>query len=312
MRRLIAAATGLWLAAVPMGASAEQIGAVLTGYVHGFWRGVTKGMVQAADDFDVDPLVRSPADGKALDEQKNIQLRLMDYLAMQGVSAIVLAPEPLDGVPVPVTIPHPLVLVDRDTGEYRAAAAVTTDNFAAGRTAALSLAPVLRKGAKVAILRLAANIPSTSAREAGFAAVAREKGWDVVIDTHVGYKFREAEELTAKALGGYGGRLDAVFVPNETVAYGAVRVVKAMPPSSRPRLVAFDWRKEFREALDNGTLYATVLQDNFRMGYQSVATAVATLRGTPVETRQFVDVAVATKANANDPLIRRMKENYED
>lgn len=293
-------------------ALAAEIGVILTGSAHGFWTGMIKGMTRAAQDLGVEMVHRSPADGAALDEQKNIQLRLIDYMVDRGVSALVLAADPLEGVPVPVKAAVPTVLVDRPSADYAALSTICTDNFAAGRAAALSLAPVLPKGAKVAVLRLAPNVSSTTARENGFISVAREKGWDVVLEPLVGQRFREAEEATAKALAGYPGRLDAVFAPNESISYGAVHVVGALPPARRPRLVAFDWRPEFRDALASGVLYATVLQDNYRMGYGAVAAAVAASRGQTPAPRQFVDVAVASRANLNEPALRAMTANYED
>jgi ribose transport system substrate-binding protein len=308
----VTALAAMLMVSGPVNAGAAEVGVILTGYVLGFWRAMTKGMTSAAQDLDVDLLIRSPADGSALDEQKNIQLKLIDFMVGQGVAGIVLAPEPLEGVTAPISPAVPLVLVDRGSTDYQARSTVATDNFAAGRAAALSLAPVLHKGAKVAVLRLAANIPSTTARENGFVSVAKEKGWTVAVDTFVGYKLREAEEATAKALKGYGGRLDAVFVPNESAAYGAVRVVSAMPAQSRPRLVAFDWRPEFSDALRNGSLYATVLQDPYGMGYRAVAAAVAASRGQKLPPHEFTEVTVATKANIDQPLVRRLTEHYED
>ena len=69
-------------------------------------------------------------------------------------SGIVLAPDPLTGVTTPVSVAMPMVLVDRGSADYNAIATVATDNLGAGRKAALSLVPVLHKGARVAVLRL--------------------------------------------------------------------------------------------------------------------------------------------------------------
>jgi ribose transport system substrate-binding protein len=293
--------------------SATEIGIILTGKVLGFWQGVTSGAQRAAADMHVDLLIRSPADGAALDTQINIQLKLINYMVQRGVVGIVLAPEPLVGVATPYAIPVPTVLVDRSSADYNVISTVATDNFAAGRTAALSLVPVLHKGAKVAVLRLAANISSTTERENGFLSVARERGWNVVIDTYVGYRFRESQALTDKALNGYVGHLDAVFAPAETVSYGAVRVVESMPANSRPKLVAFDWRPEFLGALKRGMLYAAVVQDPYRMGYLAVKTLVAATQGhSPPPRQQYVGVMTVTQSNINDPATQAAIANYGD
>jgi ribose transport system substrate-binding protein len=311
MRRtfsLLVAVTAL--AGAVQAAPATQIGVVLAGSGLDFWATMSKGMHRAADDLHVELIMRSPSDGMSLGAQPNIQLRMIDYMVKSGVAGIVLAPEPLQDVATPISIAVPTVLVDRSSTDYNAIATVSTDNFAAGRTAALSLVPVLHKGARIAVLRLAPNISSTTAREEGFLTVSREMGWRVVIAPYVGYQFRETEAQVRKALFADAGRLDAVFAPNETTAYGALHVVAEMPVSTRPRLVVFDWRPEFLDALEHNVIYADIVQDPYRMGYQSVETLIAALQGHPPRPKVFVDVVTVTRANMNEPAIRAVIANY--
>ena len=289
-------------------AVATTIGVVLPGYSLVFYQVMIKGIEGAANDHHVQLLIRSPSDGASLDTS-NLQLRMIDYLVRQGVAGIVLAPEPLQGEK-PVSIAVPIVLVDRDSADYKGVATVYTDNFDAGRRAALSLAPVLGKGSRVAVLRLAPNISSTTDRENGFMSVARKSGWDVVIDTYVGYRPRDAKEAIAKALNDYAGHLDAVFAPAEPVAYGAMQVIEARPDGDRPRLVVFDWRPEFMDALKHGKIYADLVQDPYRMGYEAIETLLAALQGHPPHTKIFVDVVTVTPANLNDPAIHALLQRY--
>jgi ribose transport system substrate-binding protein len=289
-------------------AYAAKIGVVLAGSSLVFFQAMIKGIERAADDQHVQLLMRNPSDGTSLDTS-NLQLRIIDYLVQQGVAGIVLVPEPLQGK-TPVSIPVPLVLVDRDTTDYNGISTVYTDNFGAGKKAALSLVPVLRKGARVAVLRLAPNISSTTERENGFLSVAREEGWDVVVDTYVGYRPRDAEELIAKALSADAGHLDAVFAPAEPIAYGALRVVEARAVGDRPHLVVFDWRPEFMDGLKHGVIYADIVQDPYRMGYRAVEALVGALQGHPPRPKVFVDVVTVTPNNLNDPAIRAVLANY--
>jgi ribose transport system substrate-binding protein len=267
-----------------------------------------KGIQQSAHDRHVDLLVRSPSDGESLNTS-NIQLRIIDYMVTQGVSGVLLAPEPL-GCDTRVSIPVPVVLVDRYNADYDGLSTVYTDNYGAGRKAALSLVPVLKKGAKVAMLRLAPNVSSTAARESGFLSVARREGWDVVIDTYVGYRPRDAEALIAEVINAYPGRLDAVFAPAEPIAYGALRVIENAAIGQRPRLVIFDWRPEFLEGLKRGTVYAAILQDPYRMGYLALASLVEALQGHPPPRTIFVDVVTVTPKNMNDQAIRSLLAKY--
>ncbi|TKC92702.1 sugar ABC transporter substrate-binding protein [Trinickia terrae] len=291
-------------------ASATTVGVVLAGSVLVFWQSMMKGIRHAADDLHVDLIMRSPSDGASLGTQANVQLQMVDYLVKSGVAGIVLAPEPLQGVKTPVSVTVPVVLVDRGSNDYLSVSTVETNNFEAGKTAARSLMNILHKGSTVAVLRLAPSIPSTTARENGFLSVAQEAGWNVVINTYVGYDFRMAGETARKLLAGYQGHLDAAFAPNETTAYGALQAVESMPPERRPRLVVFDWRPEFLDALKGGSLYADVVQDPYRMGYLAVETLVSTLRHRPAPPDQYVDVVTVTQGNMNEPAIRAVIANY--
>jgi ribose transport system substrate-binding protein len=292
-------------------ASATKVGVILAGSTQVFWQTMTKGIRRAAVDLRVDLVIRNPSDGASLGTERNVQLRMIDYMLQNGVAGVVLAPEPLEEVATPVSIAVPTVLVDRSSTDYNAISTVATDNFAAGRTAALSLVPILHKGARIAVLRLAPNISSTTERENGFLAVAGEMGWDVVVDTYVGYRFHETQEQVLKALNGYAGHLDAVFAPNETTAYGAVRVIEAMPAGKRPRLVVFDWRPEILDALKRGVVYADVVQDPYRIGYLAVESLVAQLQGHRPQPKVFVDVVTVTQANMNDRAIRAVLAHYD-
>jgi ribose transport system substrate-binding protein len=296
-----------WIGTVPT-AGATTIGVVLPGSSLVFYQTMIKGIERAANDQHVQLLMRNPSDGASLDTS-NLQLHIIDYLVQQGVAGVVLAPEPLQGNP-PVSISVPVVLVDRGSTDYKGISTVSTDNFGAGKKAALSLLPVLRKGAKVAVLRLAPNISSTTERENGFLSVAQEEGWDVVVNFYVGYRPRDAEELITKALNAYVGHLDAVFAPAEPIAYGALRVVEARAIGDRPHLVVFDWRPEFMDALKRGVVYADVLQDPYRMGYLAVEELVMALQGHPPPYKVFVDVVTVTPNNVNDPAISAVLANY--
>ena len=290
---------------------APKVGIVLSGSSLFFYQALIAGMNRAAADLGAETLMRNPADGASVVDQRNIQLKLIDYVVQNGVDGVLLVPETLAGVTAPVRTPVPLVLVDRGSADYVAAATVSTDNVAAGAQAARSLEAVLSPGAHVAILRLAPDIVSTSQREAGFMRIARERGWEIVVDAYVGFRPRDAEEGVAKALDRYPGRLDAVFAPAEPVAYGALHYFAGKPAGVRPRIVAFDWRPEFADSIRNGLIYADIMQDPFRMGYLAMQTLVGVLRGESSGGDRSVDTVTVTKDNLDTPPIRALRRQFE-
>jgi ribose transport system substrate-binding protein len=137
-------------------------------------------------------------------------------------------------------------------------------------------------------------------------------GGQVVVERYIGHGFRESQELAAEALSGYRGRLDAVFAPNESTAYGTLQAIAAMPAETRRLLVAFDWHPEFLEAIQQGTLYATVVQDAYGMGYRAVETLVAATKGLAPPAVVSVAVMTVTLANLDDAKVQALLAHYRD
>ncbi len=312
MRRVWVLGFAIALVGTAAVADAAEIGAVLAGNRHVFWKAMARGIQQAGKDLEVSVVVRSPVDDDVNAVKNNVQLQIIHDMIQDGTKGIVLAPMPVSGVPTPVPISVPTLFVDRGSQDFTAPATISTDNTAAGAVAARSLAGVLPKGAKVALLRLAKDVTSTTEREQGFLTVAREQGWEVVVDSYLGHGVRDAQSIAAKALAGYGGRIDAAFAPNESTTFGALLAIQDLPADRRPRLVGFDYRPEFEDALKTGTLHALIVQDAFHMGYQAVQRLLDVEQGRPVPAQIAVDVVTVTPANLADPAIQAAIGQYRE
>jgi ribose transport system substrate-binding protein len=299
------------LAVAPSPVVAGEIGVILIDHPDNFFRSLERGIRRGAKDLGIPLLIRTPREWAIPNGHNNPQLNVADFMIERKVSAIILAPGPLEAVAAPLSLPVPLILVDRDGPLFSAQSTVSTDNFAAGRKAGLNLAKVLPRGANVGIFRLAADIPSTTQREEGFLSVAREKGWNVKVDIFVGLHPRKAEARIAEALRDAPSRLDAVFAPNESVATEAVQVVASLPPQSRPHLATFDWKLSFRQALESGVLDCTVLQDPEDMGYRSVVVAAKARDGQTVPDKVMIETILVTRENLDEPAIRSAISAYE-
>ena len=70
--------------------------------------------------------------------------------------------------------------------------------------------------------------------------------------------------------------------------------------------VGFDSSKKLVEALAKKEIQGLVLQNPVRMGYLGVKTAVAHLKGKPVEKRIDTGVTIATPENMNNPEIKEL------
>ena len=90
--------------------------------------------------------------------------------------------------------------------------------------------------------------------------------------------------------------LKGVFASNLIMAQGAGQVVAENKLSGKLALIGFDSDDNLVKRLKDGAIYALIVQDPFRMGYDGVKTALAASKGEKVETKVDTGVNVITKA----------------
>ena len=95
--------------------------------------------------------------------------------------------------------------------------------------------------------------------------------------------------------------LDTMFASNESSAVGAAQALKSR--NSKVRLVGFDSSPNLLDDLKSGAIDSLVVQDPFKMGYESVKAAVEKLNGgTPKKINNLAPLVV-TKENMSDPAV---------
>jgi ribose transport system substrate-binding protein len=92
--------------------------------------------------------------------------------------------------------------------------------------------------------------------------------------------------------------LKGVFADNDEMALGAVRALGDRA-GDQVSVVGFDANDDALQAIQNGTMLASVAQNPSRIGELGVEKAVATLEGESVEERIPVEVELVTKANVS-------------
>jgi ribose transport system substrate-binding protein len=91
--------------------------------------------------------------------------------------------------------------------------------------------------------------------------------------------------------------LVGIFADNLIMGQGAGQAVAENKLGDKLALVAFDSDPKLVGYLQDGTIYALIVQDPFRMGYDGVKTALAASKGEKVEANVDTGVNVITKAN---------------
>ncbi|WP_354683880.1 substrate-binding domain-containing protein [Cupriavidus necator] len=311
MRRMLVACLIGLLAAMPLTAAcATEIGVILAGNRSQFWQVLADGIRKAASELGVKITIRGPNEDDPKAIQENLQVRMIESMLERKVDGLILAPMPVAAPGTPPRIPVPLLLLDRESNDYTAPL-VATDNFAAGRSAAQTLRGKLRRGARIGVFRVAPDLQATTARENGFVAAAKELGFEVVMQTHLGYDIRGMQTAAASALASQTRKLDAVFTPHDLSTFGVLRAISGLPKDRRPLHVGFDYWPSFEPSLRAGELHAIVVQQPFNMGYQALHELLRSMKAKDAPRSISVGTLVITAARLDDADVRAELARYE-
>ena len=159
---------------------------------------------------------------------------------------------------------------------------VATDNFRGGELAADRIAKILDGEGEVAIVKVQPGSASTMEREDGFEQrIAKVYPEVKIVDARYGMADFAKSLAVAENMLTAHPNLEALFASNESSTFGAVQALKQR--KSNVKLVGFDSSAALVEDLKAGVIDALVIQDPFRMGYESVKAAIDRLEGRPVK-----------------------------
>lgn len=283
----------------------KVIGVVPQGRSHVFWQSIHAGAVAAARETGVEVLWNGPAS----ETDYNGQLQIVDAMINRRVDAI--AVSPIDRKAMVSVVERavregiPVIIFDSpiDTEVYTAR--VATDNYLAGQMAAQRMSALLGGKGKVAVVAVRPGGASTMAREQGFEdGIAKSAPGIKIVDKRYGLAdFAKSMEVSENMLTAHPD-LGALFASNESSTVGAARALKSR--QSKVKLVGFDSSPAIVEDLKAGVIDSLVVQDPFKMGYESVMAAVKKFRGGMVERVQDLAPRLVTTTNVNDPAINAL------
>lgn len=312
MKNLVLSLLALASGAVAWAADSYQIAVVPKGTTHEFWKSIHAGAIKAAQEFkaagtDVTIIWKGPL----REDDREQQVQVVENFVGRRVSAIVLAPLDARGLVAPaetaVRAGIPVVIIDSALNSKQPVSTVSTDNYKGGVLGAHRLAALLEGKGKVILLRVLAGSTSTEQREAGFLDTIKQEypGIEVLSsDQHAGATRDTAYRAAQNLLNRFGRDVTGVFAPNESSATGMLLALRdAGLAGGKVKFVGFDTGTQTLAALKTGDLQGLVVQNPFKMGYLGVQTAVAALRGQPVEKDIDTGCELVTKENITEPAI---------
>ncbi|MDB5311211.1 MAG: rbsB [Gemmataceae bacterium] len=266
------------------------------GMTHEHWQSVRRGAERCAADLAAEEGVRVRVifDGPLRERDAMEQIRIIDRRVATGASGVLLAPQHSKTMTACVeraaAAGVPVVIIDSGLADpYHYVKYVATDNYHGGRLAAEHLIRELKKQGKekprLILFRYAVGSESTEQREKGFEdgvkQLCPEAEW-LSTDKYAGATrdsaMREAGPLVLQ----FKDQVDGIFAPNESSATGMVDVLRSQGLNKKVLVMGFDASKPLLQAIQEGDIVGSILQDPYRMGYLSTWCCVRYLLGEDV------------------------------
>jgi ribose transport system substrate-binding protein len=284
------------------------IAVIPMGTTHEFWKSIHAGALTAARELGVEIIWKGPL----RETDRNEQLQVVETLTGSGIDALVLSPLDDRALVRPVVeaarLGIPTVIFNTALNGGDPIALISTDNFRGGVLAAELVGKLTGGRGRLILMRVTEGVEGTLKREEGFLQAIRAEfpGLTVLSDNQYGGASTETAYQTMENLLARFQTVDAVFTPNESTTFGAWRALQDHGLAGKVIHIGFDSSAKLIESLAKKEILGLVLQDPFEMGYRSVKTAVAHLRGEPYEKNVATGVVLATPENMNEPSIRRL------
>jgi ribose transport system substrate-binding protein len=284
--------------------TAKTIAVIPKGRTHLFWQSVHAGANAAAQETGV----KIEWSGPSNETDFNGQLQIVDAMINRRVDAIALAP--IDKTVMVSVVDRaaaqgiPVIIFDSAVDTQNFVSQIATDNYRAGQMAADRVGKILDGKGKVAIVAVQVGAASTMAREQGFEGEINKNfpGIQIMDKRYGNADFAQSMSVAENMLTAYPG-LNALFASNESSSVGSAQALKSR--KSAVKLVGFDSSPTLIDDLKSGVIDSLVVQDPFKMGYESVMAAVTKLKGGTPQKINNLAPRVVTKEDLSDPAVQK-------
>ena len=275
--------------------------AFVTNNVSDFWKIAQAGVKKGEAEYNAVCDVRMPTTGQAA-EQKMI----LEDLVTRGVSGIAISPVNASGqtdVLNKVAGKVNLICMDSDAPASKRLCYVGSNNFAAGKVAGEQILKAIPNGGK--LMLFVGMMEPQNAQD-------RYKGIKEALRSHPNYKILgimtdDTNHTKARA------NVEDTLTKHPDIAClvglwsyngpAIVNAVKAANKAGRVKIVCFDEQDDTLAGVRDGAIFATVVQNPFEIGHQSVRVLAALARGdkSVIPPDKMVDtgVRVINKSNVD-------------
>ncbi|HEX6043719.1 MAG TPA: sugar-binding protein [Pyrinomonadaceae bacterium] len=276
--------------------------AFVTNNASDFWIIARKGTEKAVAEIPgIEVEFRIPADGTATEQQ-----RIVEDLLAKGIHGIAISPvDPANQIAMLNRAASQALVVtqDSDAPASNRSCYIGTDNVAAGHQAGELLKEALPQGGKIMVFVGVLDAANAQQRFQGLKeAIA---GSNIQI---IDVRTDNTDRVRAKS------NAADTLVNNPDIAgmvglwsYNGPAILSAVKEANKTdkvKIIAFDEEDETLSGIKEGAIYATVVQQPFEFGYQSMALMAKVLNGDksgiPASKQIFVPTIAVKKADVEE------------
>jgi ribose transport system substrate-binding protein len=284
------------------GAGTKHKLAFVTNNASDFWTIARKGTEKAAADIPgIEVEFRIPADGTAAEQQ-----RVIDDLLAKQVQGIAISPvDPANQTPMLNRAASQALIVtqDSDAPNSNRACYIGTDNVAAGRQAGELVKEALPNGGKIMVFVGVLDAANAQQRYQGLKEALAGSNIQIV-----DVRTDNTDRVRAKA----NASDTLVNIPDIAGMVGLwsyngpsiLSAVKEANKVDKVKIIAFDEEDDTLKGIQDGAIYATVVQQPYEFGYRSMELMSKVLNGDksviPASKQIFVPTIAIKKADVDE------------
>lgn len=305
-RRLLAGTATGFLAACRR-SNQRLIAVIPKATSHLFFLSVHAGVEQASRDLHVDVVWNGPQNETDFARQ----IEIVDSMITRQVSALAISATDERALVAPleraIRAGIPVTVFDSAVDIDNYVSFIATDNYAAGCTAARTLAGFIGGKGAVAMVMQKPGGTSTVLRERGFdATIAKEFPNMQIVARQFGMADPARSRAAAEDILTAHPDLAGIFASSEAASLGSIQAIRNRGLSGKIKLITFDFSKTHVEALQDGTVNAMLVQNPFRLGYEAVKSLNDKLNGRTPPKRLELPARVILKSDLDKPDVRAL------
>jgi ribose transport system substrate-binding protein len=295
------------LSACNKGPKRKQIAVIPKATSHVFWVSVQAGALAAGQQLNVDVLWNGPS----AETEYSRQIQIVDSMVARHVDGIAIAAAErkalVQAVERAVDAGMPVTVFDSGLDSEKFMTFIATNNYEGGQLGARELARQIGGKGDVALLMHAPGSQSTMDREKGFEdTITKEFPGIKIVARQFGQSDRAKARAAAENFLAGNPNLKGIFASAEPSSVGAALAIAARDAINRVACVGFDSSDTLIEDLKRGAIDALVVQDPFRMGFESVRTIVDKLNGQTPPKRVDLSAKVVRREDLNKPEVKEL------